>query len=103
MSLMYPNNLFNDFIWRHTYLIPSPLCQNCQQDEETPYHIILQCTDRAIQARKMLEEVLSTKEVQQEDCITILNGSRHKKFMQLCLEILSEGNYRDEIILNETV
>ena len=103
MGLMYPNNLFNDFIWRHTYLIESPLCQKCQEVEETPYHIILQCSNRAIQARQMLEEILSTEEVEQEDYITILNGSRHQKFIKLCLEILSEGNYREEIILDETV
>ena len=103
MSLMYPNNLFNDFIWRHTHLIASPLCQKCKQVEETPYHIILQCSNQANQARKMLEEILSTEEIDQEDYITILNGSRHQKFVKLCLEILSEGTYRDEIILDGTV
>ena len=103
MSLMYPNNLFNDFIWRHTHLIASPLCRKCKQVQETPYHIILQCSNQANQARKMLEEILSTEEIDQEDYITILNGSRHQKFVKLCLEILSEGTYRDEIILDGTV
>ena len=103
MSLMYPNNLFNDFLWRHTYQIPSPLCQKCQLSEETPYHIILQCATRANEARQMLEKILSEDEIEQEDCITILNGSRHQNFIKLCLEIISEGNYREEIILGETI
>ena len=84
-------------------MIASPLCQKCHQVEETPYHIILQCSNRANEARKMLQEVMSTEEVEQEDYITILNGSRHQKFIKLCLEILSHGNYREEIVLDETV
>ena len=103
MSLMYPNNLFNDYLYRHTYQVPSPLCQKCQQQEETPYHLILQCSDRAHEARQLLTETLSEEEIGQEDYITILNGSRHENFIKLCLEILSEGDYRDHIDLDRTV
>ena len=101
MSLMYPNNLFNDFVWRHTYVAPTPLCQKCHLQEETPYHIILQCSERAQDARMMLSETLSEEEIAQEDCITILNGSRHENFIKLCLDILSQGNYRYEIIIDQ--
>ena len=100
MSLMYPNNLFNDFLYRHTYQIPSPLCHKCLQEEETPYHIILKCSNQAHNARKLLNEILSDEEVYQEDYITILNGSRHENFIKLCLDILSEGSYRDEFIID---
>ena len=103
MSLMYPNNLFNDFLYRHTYQVPSPLCQICSQQEETPYHIILECSNRANDARLMLSEILNVQEIIQGDCVTILNGSRNQRFLKLCLEILSEGHYREEIIINETV
>ena len=103
MSLMYPNNLFNDFIYRHTYQAQSPLCQRCNQQEETPYHIVLQCSNRANEARHLLMEILSEEEIAQEDYITILNGSRHKKFVELCLNILSQGTYRDEIDLSVVV
>ena len=99
MSLMYPNDLFNDHLYRNTYLVPSPLCQNCQRKEETPYHIVLECSNRAIEAREMLLEVLSEEEIRQEDYITILNGSRHENFIKLCLEILSQSTYRDQIEL----
>ena len=103
MSLMYPNNLFNDFLWRHTYQVQSPLCQKCHLQEETPYHIIFQCTNHANTARKMLKKILNDDEILQEDCITILNGSRQENFIKLCLEILSQGTYREEIILDITV
>ena len=103
MSLMYPNNLFNDFLYRHTYQVPSPLCQICSQQEETPYHIIFECSNRANDARLILSETLNVKEIIQGDCVTILNGSRNQRFLKLCLEILSEGHYREEIIINETV
>lgn len=99
MSTMYPNNLFNDNLYRNTYLIPSPLCQKCKRQEETPYHIIMECSDRAQEASELLREVLSEEEVQQEDYITILNGSRHKDFIKLCLDILSQNTYRDHIEL----
>ena len=103
MSLMYPNNLFNDFIYRHTYQVPSPLCQQCQQEEETPYHIILQCSNQANTARRLLCEIMSEEEIAQGDYITILNGSRHENFVKLCLEILSQGDYREHIDIDITV
>ena len=100
---MYPNNLFNDFLWRHTYQVQSPLCQKCNIQEETPYHIILQCSNLANDARSILKKILSEDEISQEDTITILNGSRQENFIKLCLEILSQGTYREEIILDVTV
>ena len=103
MSLMYPNNLFNDYIYRHTYQVPSPLCQQCQQEEETPYHIILQCSNQANTARRLLCEIMSEEEIAQGDYITILNGSRHENFVKLCLEILSQGEYREHIDIGITV
>ena len=103
MSLMYPNNLFNDFLYRHTYQVPSPLCQHCHQQEETPYHIILQCSNRAIEVRQQLSEILTEGEIAQEDYFTLLNASRHEKFIKICLEILAEGRYRDEFIIDTIV
>lgn len=103
MSLMYPNNLFNDHLYRNTYLVPSPLCQNCEQQEETTYHIILECSHRANEARRLLGEILSEEEIIQNSYITILNGSRHENFVKLCLEILSQSTYRDQIELNVTI
>ena len=45
MSLMYPQNLMNSFLYRHTHSVESPLCQKCGREEETPYHVIWECSD----------------------------------------------------------
>ena len=39
MSLMYPQNLMNSFIYRHTYSVESPLCPRCHRNEQTPFHV----------------------------------------------------------------
>ena len=38
-------------------------------------------------------------EVLQVDSITLLNCSRHKGFIELCLEVLSQGEFRHHIDL----
>ena len=101
MSLLYPNNLFNDNMYRNTYLVESPLCRNCNQEEETPFHIILECSQHAQEARQILSEILTQDDLQHEDYITLLNGSRHPNFIKLCLNILAESEYREHVDLNE--
>ena len=102
MSLLYPNNLFNSFIYQHTYLIESPLCRRCHQLEETPYHIILQCSERSAEARMFLGQVISEEELQMEDTITLLNGSRHPPFVKICLQILQQETYRVTVNLSRS-
>ena len=94
MSLFYPNNLFNSFLYKETYLVESPLCRSCKQQEETPYHLILQCSDKAEQARAILNQVISEEELLVEDCTTLLNGSRHPPFIKICVEILNKYDYK---------
>ena len=93
MSLMYTNNLFNSNLYRNTYLVESPLCRRCKEKEETPYHMILECSEQSEEARQLLGDILSEQEIQMEDCTTILNGSRHPAFIRLCLDILSRCEY----------
>ena len=100
MSLMYPNNLFNSHMYRNTYLVESPLCRKCKLHEETPYHIILQCAEQSRDARHFLGEILGGEEIEEEDSITLLNGSRHPEFIKLCLNILSENVYTDQFDLS---
>ena len=99
MSLMYTNNLFHSNLYRHTYRVESPLCRKCKAVEETPYHIILQCSDQSEQARRLLGQVISEEELQIEDSTTILNGSRHPPFILACLDILSRNEYSVHIDL----
>ena len=98
MSLFYPNNLFNSNVYRHTYVIESPLCAKCRKVEETPYHIIMECSEKSGEAYNILLTEINENEIN-EDTITLLKASRNQKFLKLCLEILSEHNYRDQINL----
>ena len=99
MSCMYTNNLFNSFLYSHTYSVESPLCRKCKSQEETPYHILLQCSEKSQEARQILLQVLSEEELLMEDSTTILNGSRHQPFLKICLNILSENNYDVQVNL----
>ena len=86
----------------NTYLIESPLCDRYKLTEETPYHIILECSNLAEEARRIVSTVLNDEEISQ-DSTTLLNASRSKDFIKVCLEILSQHSYRDHIELNNWV
>ena len=99
MSLMYTNNLFHSNLYRHTYLVESPLCRRCKEKEETPYHVILECSEKSDEARKILLQVLNREELMIEDCTTLLNGSRHAPFIKICLDILAQDDYSVQVNL----
>ena len=94
MSLFYSNNLFNSFLYKETYLVESPLCRKCKQQEETAYHLILECSNKSEEARAILNQVIKDEEIQMADCTTLLNGSRHPPFIKICLEILKQHDYK---------
>ena len=100
MSLMYPRNLMNSFLYRHTHSVESPLCQKCGREEETPYHVIWECSDHPEEMQQLMSGIIGD-EVLQADCITLLNCSRQKRFIELCLEVLSQGQFRHHINLND--
>ena len=99
MSLFYPNNLFNSNVYRHTYQAESPLCRGCLEHEETPYHIILQCSDLSGDAYRHLAQEIGEDQMMEQDTTTLLNGSRSRDFITTCLAILSQRDYRDQIDL----
>ena len=99
MSLMYPQNLMNSFVYRHTYTIESPLCPRCRMDEQTPYHVIFQCNDHSEEIKQLMIEILGEEAAHEADSTTILNCSRDPRFIQICLIILQEGEFRTEIDL----
>ena len=99
MSLFYPNNLLNSHLYRNTNLVESPLCGRCGRLEETPYHIIMECSDLAEEAKGLLEAELREGETLQEDSITLLNGSRNKDFIRVCLNILAQYEHRHQVDL----
>ena len=99
MSLFYPQNLFNSFVYRHTYCEESPLCPTCTISEQTAHHVICVCNNHSEEIRQTVRELVGEQELQQEDTTTLLNCSRDKTFLQLCLQTLREGNFRTHITL----
>ena len=100
MSLFYPNNLFNSHLYRNTYLVESPLCDRCRRYEETPHHIIRECSNLADEANTILQRELTEEEINHEDYITLLDGSRNEQFIKVCLEVLAQHEYRVQVDLN---
>ena len=100
MSLMYPQNLMNSFVYRHTNSVESPLCQRCGREEQTPHHIIWECNNHREEIQQLMTGIIGEESLQ-PDCTTILNCSRHKEFIQLCLEVLRQGDYRHHIDLGD--
>ena len=98
MSIMYQQNLMNSFVYRHTYMVESPQCTRCGREEETPYHVVWQCNDYSAEIQQVMVEAIGD-EAHQPDCITLLNCSRDPRFIQLCLNMLQEGEFRTEIEL----
>ena len=99
MSLMYPQNLMNSFVYRHTYCVESPICPQCGLEEQTPFHVVCECNQYSEEIRQCIIETLG-EEVLQEDTITLLNCSRHPRFIELCLQVIREGEFRREIKLD---
>ena len=97
MSTMYPQNLMNSFVYRHTYNAESPLCSLCRREEQTSHHVICVCNDKREEIKQVMCDLIGEEEVQKEDCTTLLNCSRDRKFIQLCLEVLQDGDFRREI------
>ena len=93
MSIFYPNNLMNSFIYRHTFNTESPLCPKCLQKEQTAYHVIMECSDQVEKVKSITSKILG------EDALldhpnTLLNCSRDPDFIKCALEILQAGQFR---------
>ena len=100
MSLMYPQNLMNSFVYRHTYIVESPLCPRCGREEQTPYHVIWECNDHHDALQGIMRDIIGD-EVLQADTTTLLNCSRQRRFIEMCLEVIQNGEFRHEIELDQ--
>ena len=92
MSLMYPNNLLNNFLHRvNNEKFPSPLC-SCGEEIQTAKHVLFHCclvedTLKA-EAYNLLVDIAG-EECAMVDCnIALLNASRNKKFLELINQII---------------
>ena len=97
MSLFYPNNLMNSFVYRHTYNAESPLCRRCKAKEETPYHIIMECNSQLEKMQSITSKLLGQTAASIDHCNTLINCSRNPEFIQCSLEILKGEDFPSKI------
>lgn len=93
MSLFYKNNLLNSFLFiTEPNQCPSPLCV-CSQEEQTAFHILSNCIlvnadiRGSISHHLMLVNDTNSIEELIPDNVTIINGSRNRQFLSLCVEV----------------
>ena len=99
MSMFYPQNLLNSFVYRHTYSTASPLCPRCNVQEQTPFHVVYECNDICEEMQEIIRSNVGEGEVQLADCTTLLNCSRSDEFVKRCLSLLRQGQFRQSIDL----
>lgn len=99
LSLMYKNNLTNNFLYS-IGKAPTPLCPNCEREEHTIDHILLRCTTVKEELRKAVSEHLNLR--LPVDNIAILNASRNEEFIKCAIAIVKEANIMKDIDLNIT-
>ena len=101
MSCFYTNNLFENFLFSINKA-PSPLCNDCKTEEHSPYHVIINCPNTDVEHRLSAKQLLvgsNREEMLQEDTVTLLNGSRNAKFIEVCLKIINSASIRDTIVI----
>ena len=91
MQMFYENNLLNSFL--HKINIPdvsTSLC-HCGRDEQTSYHVILECDavdpELRLRANNCLRLLVGTPDA--KNSILLLNCSRDKDFMECMVEIVN--------------
>ena len=97
MSLFYPNNMMNSFVYRHTYNVESPLCRRCKVKEETPYHVIMECNSHLEKIQSITSKLLGQTAASIDHCNTLINCSRNHEFIQCSLEILQGEDFPSKI------
>ena len=91
MSLLYENNLLNDFLHRINPVdFASPMCR-CETDRETAHHILFHCPLVDADIRK--DALNKFKEICGDSAycnsyISLLNASRNREFMAKIAQIL---------------
>ena len=103
MSLMYKNNLMNNFLWS-IGRAESPLCHKCKEGIETPEHLILKCrnVNQELQAticRFYQKANESEGHIFIDPYIGIINASREEGFIKACVELIQTCKLKENIIL----
>ena len=94
MSMLYPNNLLNNFL--HTFSsdkFPSSMC-SCGSESENPHHVLFRCinVDETLREEtyRMLQETVG-EEAQMENTIILLKACKiNKHFIHKICEIMHQ-------------
>jgi hypothetical protein len=95
LSLFYPNNLLNGFLYRYdkeTY--DSPLCC-CGREEQNTKHLLLNCMFIDVDKRRRMNKYLEANHIHQlhnshGSNVFLISWSRKPKFFQLFMEIVDD-------------
>ena len=94
LSLLYKNNLLNEFLHgMNSNKFCSPLC-TCGREEQNAHHVLFRCplvkAELRAEAYHELEQAVGRETASIEDTITLLNASRYQPFMEKVMEIVTE-------------
>ena len=96
-SMLYKNNILNGSLYK-LGKVPSPMCSLCDQEEETPDHILFRCTsvDEDLRKSAIATYELANSEAAAEvdTYIGLLNASKNPEFLHACINILTSVNLR---------
>ena len=104
MSMLYPNNLLRYFVnKKFPNIETSPMCI-CGKDYQAPFHIIIECQITQDKERKGISDLIDKQHLSNrsiDGCEVLIGLSREKKFVDVCLNIISSGKHqlRKKIIL----
>ena len=102
MSLMYENNLLNEFLYKRN-LTNSDKCPNCDNGVHTAHHILFECNNIPEEQRELafsyLAESIGHDQAAIQSPTTILMGSRCLEFIRVCKDIVDSMDMRDTIEL----
>ena len=103
MSLMFPNNLLNEFLYQHNF-VESDKCPNCEESAQTVKHVLFECCAVPDHYRELaystLCEYIGPDSMEAPGATAVLMGSRNQNFLQTCKLIVESQSLRTSIELS---
>lgn len=98
LSLLYDNNLLNNFLYRYNSAVfTSPIC-DCGNEEQTAHHLLFRCelvdTNMRDQAYSEFKLAVGSELAASHSTVAIVNASRHSAFMRSVVDIVKSVKTR---------
>ena len=102
MSLMYKNNLLNEFLFNQN-IVESNLCPNCEEEAQTADHLLFRCSSVPEQYREQayasLREYTGVDNPEAAGPGALIMASRYPQFIQASIDIVESQSLRTSIEL----